>query len=62
VLYVAKNLKLQGVIVVANAVRPNAQVVLDWLRRDGVSSLYLGTGDTKPVAKGLAERMGFDDH
>ncbi|MCP4576846.1 MAG: cation-translocating P-type ATPase [Deltaproteobacteria bacterium] len=62
VLYVAKNHKLQGVIVVANAVRPNAQAVLDWLRRDGVSSLYLGTGDTKPVAKALAEKMGFDDH
>ena len=62
VLYVAKNQKLQGVIVVANVVRPNAQAVLDWLRRDGVSSLYLGTGDKKPVAETLAVSMGFDDY
>ena len=61
VLYVARNGKLQGVIVVANAVRPNARAVLDWLREDGVSSLYMGTGDTKPVGETLAEAMGFDD-
>ncbi len=62
VLYVARNGKLQGAIVVANAVRPNALAVLEWLRQDGVSSLYLGTGDTRPVAETLARSMGFDDY
>jgi cation-transporting P-type ATPase C len=62
VLYVAKNRKLQGVIVVANSVRPNAKAVLDWLRDDGVSSLYLGTGDTRPVARDIALSLGFDDY
>lgn len=61
VLYVAKNGKLQGMIVVANGVRPNAKPVLDWLRKDGVSSLYLGTGDTRPVAGAIARSLGFDD-
>jgi cation-transporting P-type ATPase C len=62
VLYVARNGKLQGVIVVANAVRCNARAVLDSLRRDGVSSLYLGTGDTRPVARSIAHSLGFDDY
>jgi manganese/zinc-transporting P-type ATPase C len=61
VLYVSRNGKLQGMIVVANGVRPNAKPVLDWLRKDGVSSLYLGTGDTRPVAEAIARSLGFDD-
>ncbi len=61
VLYVARNGKLQGMIVVANGVRPNAKPVLDWLRKDGVSSLYLGTGDTRPVAEAIARSLAFDD-
>ncbi|QCQ22592.1 heavy metal translocating P-type ATPase [Desulfoglaeba alkanexedens] len=62
VLYVAKNGKLQGMIVVANGVKPNAKAVLDWLRKDGVSSLYLVTGDTQPVAEAIAQSMSFDDY
>ena len=62
VLYVAKNGKLQGIIVVANAVRPNAKAVLDWLRKDGVSTLFLGTGDTGPVAESIGKSLGFDGY
>ena len=62
VLYVAKNKRLQGMLVVANQIRSNAQAVIDWLRKDGVSGLYLGTGDTESVAKGIASELGFDDH
>ncbi|MBW2707991.1 MAG: cadmium-translocating P-type ATPase [Deltaproteobacteria bacterium] len=62
VLYVAKNEKLQGVIVVANAVRPDAKAVLDWLRKDGASFLFLGTGDTGLVAESIAGSLGFDDY
>ena len=62
VLYVARNKKLQGMIVVANTVRPNAQAVLDWLREDGISALYLGTGDTEPVARSISNALGFDDY
>ena len=49
-------------IVVANTVRPNAQAVLDWLREDGISALYLGTGDTEPVARSISNALGFDDY
>jgi cation-transporting P-type ATPase C len=49
-------------IVVANGVKPNAKAVLDWVRKDGVTSLYLVTGDTQPVAEAIAQSMGFDDY
>ena len=62
VLYVAKNEKLQGMIIVANTIRANAQAVLDWLRKDGITGLYLGTGDTESVAKTISDSLGFDDY
>jgi len=62
VLFVARNKKLQGMIVVANTIRPNARAVLDWLRKDGVSALYLGTGDTESVAKFISDTLGFDGY
>lgn len=62
VLYVARNNKLQGMIVVANTIRPNAQAVLEWLRNDGASALYLGTGDTEPVARSISNVLQFDDY
>ena len=62
VLFVARNKKLQGMIVVGNTIRPNARAVLDWLRKDGVSALYLGTGDTESVAKFISDTLGFDGY
>jgi len=62
VVYVAKNGKAQGLIAVSNTIRAGAGDVLNWLRKDGVSSLHLVTGDTKPVAKAMAEDFEFDDY
>jgi len=60
VVYVARDDKLQGLIVVGNAVRPEADRVLKALRRDGVRSIFLVTGDLEPVARSLAERLAID--
>lgn len=61
-LYVAKNGKVQGMIAVANSVRPQAESVLQWLRSDGVKTLHMVTGDTEGMAKAMAENFGFDDY
>jgi cation-transporting P-type ATPase C len=62
VVYVARNGAVQGIIGVANAIRPGTVDVLNWLKTDGVSHLVLITGDTEAVAKALARDLGFDDY
>ncbi len=61
-IYVAENQTLHGLIAVGNTLRPHALSVLEYLRKDGVKNLHLITGDTEPVAKHLAESLGFDDY
>lgn len=61
-LYVAKNGKAQGMISVANSIRPRAGDVLQWLRSDGVTTLDMVTGDTEGMAKAMAESFDFDDY
>jgi cation-transporting P-type ATPase C len=61
VVYVARNGKLQGMIGITNTVRPGTANVLNWLRQDGVSSMFLITGDIEPVARTTARDLGFDE-
>jgi cation-transporting P-type ATPase C len=61
VVYVARNGKAQGLIGVANPLRPPVSEVMDWLRRDGVQSLCLVSGDTEPVARRISLKLGLDD-
>jgi len=60
VVFVAKNGKAQGMIGIANTIRPETEATLRELRKDGVTQLCLITGDTEPVARGLAEDLRFD--
>ena len=62
VIYVAKNKRLQGLISVANTIRPRAGEVIDWLREDGVRELHLVTGDTEPVGRAMAGTFQFDEY
>lgn len=61
VVYVAKNGSIQGMIGVANPVRPEAVRVLNCLRRDGVKSLHLVTGDSREIAETLMDVFPFDE-
>ena len=62
VLYVAKNGRLQGMIAVDNTPRPGLTSVLRQLREQGVSSLYLISGDAERIVGIMAEAYGFDHH
>jgi len=59
VVYVARNGKAQGLIAMANTVRPGAREVIGWLREDGVRDMHLITGDAEPVAAGMAREFAF---
>jgi cation-transporting P-type ATPase C len=62
VVWVARGNKLQGLIVLGNAVRPGADRILRALRRDGVRRIVLVTGDLEPVTRALAEQLAIDDY
>jgi cation-transporting P-type ATPase C len=62
VVFVAKNGKAQGLIGIASTLRPETESAIRRLRRDGVNQMFLITGDTEPVAKTLAEQLGFDGY
>ncbi len=60
VVYVAKNGRVQGLLGVANPVRPETRRVLNNLRNDGVGEIQLITGDTEEVARSLMQVFPFD--
>jgi cation-transporting P-type ATPase C len=62
VVYVARNAKLQGMIVVGNPLRPETGRVIAQLREGGIESCALVSGDSLPVVRSLAESLGIEDH
>lgn len=61
VVFVAKNGKVQGMLGIANPVRPEAIRVLHCLKGDGVKRIELVTGDNEEVAQSLMQIFPFDD-
>jgi P-type Cu+ transporter len=58
--FVARDGRLLGAIVVADTVRPEAKRAIEALNRVGVRSVLL-TGDTKPVAEMVAHDLGISE-
>jgi cation-transporting P-type ATPase C len=62
VLYVARNGKMQGIVALADKVRPGAAGVIGWLRSDGVKHFYLLSGDAESIVRSIHEELGFDGY
>jgi cation-transporting P-type ATPase C len=61
-LFVARNGKPQGMVAVANTLRPGAATVLNRLRSGHAIRLSLISGDTESIVKPMAETLGFDEY
>jgi Cd2+/Zn2+-exporting ATPase len=61
VVYVAKNSKHLGTIVLADITRKGSKETIAELRRRGVMTVML-TGDNETVAQKLAKELGFDEY
>ena len=61
VVFVARNGKAQGLLGVANPVRPEALRVLHCLKGDGVDRIDLVTGDNADVAHSMMEIFPFNE-
>jgi len=61
VLFLAHDSKLCGAIYVADALREDAKMAVEGLRREGVEKLILLTGDSSSVASAVASSLGMDE-
>ena len=58
--YVAKNKKLLGFIVISDKIKSNAKKSLDKLRSDGISNLVMLSGDDEEVVKAISRKLNLD--
>ena len=61
VVLVGTETELEGVIAVADTVRPEAAWVVDRLRASGVERVAMLTGDNERTARAVGEAIGVDD-
>jgi cation-transporting P-type ATPase C len=61
VLFVARNDKLQGMIVLEARLSDDLPELLSDLRSENISHLSVISGDSESAVRSLAERLGFDD-
>ncbi len=61
VIVVGEGTRVRGVIVLADALRPEAPEVIAALRRRGLRHLAMLTGDNEPTARAVAEQAGIDE-
>lgn len=60
IVYVAKNKKLLGYIVISDKIKTNAKESLDKLRNDGISNLIMLSGDTEEVVNIISKKLNLD--
>jgi Cd2+/Zn2+-exporting ATPase len=61
VLFVGNEGHVCGLLAVADAIRPEAREHIAALRREGVASIVMLTGDNRPTAEAIARSTGVDE-
>lgn len=61
VAYVAIDGRFAGALHLADQVRPEASALIRWLRSQGVDKFAMLTGDAKPTAQAVAEKLGINE-
>ncbi len=59
--YVAVDGRFAGVLVLADAARPEASAVISWLRLHDVDRVAMLTGDVDSTAESVGRRLGIDE-
>ena len=60
IVYVAKNKKLLGYIVISDKIKTNAKESLDKLRNDGINNLIMLSGDAEEVVNIISKKLNLD--
>ena len=62
ILYVARDNKLMGLIVINDPIRPQMKKTFNQMRRHGIDEIVMLTGDSKDVAATVAQQLGIDSY
>jgi len=60
--YIARDQKLLGLLVISDPIRPTWKKTINQLRRQGIDEVVMITGDTEPVAKHVAAALDIDGY
>ena len=60
VVFVGEGAELAGLLVIADEIRPEAAAAVEGLRRLGLKSLSMITGDSRATAEAVAKKVGID--
>ena len=61
VVYVAKNSKYLGAIVVADIIKEDSKVAIQEFKQNGIKDIYMLTGDNEKTAKDIAKEVGIEN-
>lgn len=62
ILYVARDAKLMGLIIINDPIRPQMKKTFNQMRRHGIDEIVMLTGDSEEVANTVAHKMGIDSY
>lgn len=62
ILYVARDNKLMGLIVINDPIRPQMKKTFNQMRRHGIDEIVMLTGDSKDVAATVAQQLAIDSY
>lgn len=61
IVYVAKNKKYLGAIVISDEVKPDSKKAIEEFKRNGINKICMLTGDNKDIAENIAKQVGIEE-
>lgn len=61
IVYVAKNKKYLGAIVISDAVKPDSKEAIEGFKKNGINKICMLTGDNKEIAENIAKQVGIEE-
>lgn len=61
IVYVAKNKKYLGAIVISDTVKPDSKEAIEGFKKNGINKICMLTGDNKEIAENIAKQVGIEE-